>query len=393
MSDVLSPRRFWLLLLGTALFAPETSRSVPAGEIVESPWKKHVVHTGSMTQTAVAADFTGDGRVDVVSNSDGKARLFVAPDWREVILHDDPQHRCIHSEILDVDRDGDPDYVAARYNPGLIYWLERPDGDATTDEWTFRLVDDQVHGIHGLLVGDVDQDGNPDLIANSAQPKPPFPNSIAWFATPRELDAPHWPRRIAADGDAPGLSHYLGLGDVNGDGRPDVASAAKGGPQAEPGTGDWFAWWEAPEDPRDRGWKKHLVAADQPGATNIIPADVNADGQTDLVCSRGHGDGVLWFEGPDWEPHDMWTDLTGPHCLAVDDIDGDGDLDAATCAKDDMLAVWFENDGRGHFTSHVVGRNQAAYDIRTVDMDGDEDLDLLVAGQASQNVVWYENPQ
>ena len=45
------------------------------------------------------------------------------------------------------------------------------------------------------------------------------------------------------------MSHYFGFGDVNGDGRPDIALAAKGGPQAEPGTGEWFAWWEAPVDP------------------------------------------------------------------------------------------------------------------------------------------------
>ena len=73
------------------------------------------------------------------------------------------------------------------------------------------------------------------------------------------------------------------------------------------------------------------------------------------------------------------------------DLDADGDADAATCAKDDRLAVWFENNGQGDFTSHIVGRDQAAYDIRAVDMDRDGDLDLLIAGQESRNVVWYEN--
>jgi hypothetical protein len=181
------------------------------------------------------------------------------------------------------------------------------------------------------------------------------------------------------------------LGDVNGDGRVDAASAAKGGPTAQPGTGDWFAWWEAPADPTGV-WKKHLIAKNQLGATNILMADVDADGQTDFVASRGHGQGVLWFEGPDWKPHPIHATLAGPHCLAVADIDCDGDTDAATCAKDDCIATWFENDGRGNFTTHVIGTHQAAYDIRLVDMDGDRDLDVLIAGQASENVVWYENP-
>jgi hypothetical protein len=72
-------------------------------------------------------------------------------------------------------------------------------------------------------------------------------------------------------------------------------------------------------------------------------------------------------------------------------MDGDGDIDAATCGYGDRLAVWFENDGDGNFKTHVVAEDQAAYDIRSVDMDRDGDLDLLIAGQQSNNVVWYEN--
>ena len=74
-------------------------------------------------------------------------------------------------------------------------------------------------------------------------------------------------------------------------------------------------------------------------------------------------------------------------------MDDDGDIDAATCAFGDKLAVWFENDGKGEFKTHVIGREQEAYDIRAVDMDLDKDLDLVIAGRRSNNVVWYENPR
>ena len=128
--------------------------------------------------------------------------------------------------------------------------LEQPERPLV-DGWKFRLVDDQVQGIHGLLVGDVNGDKRPDLLANSAQPLAPFPNSLVWYEAPTKgrLDD-GWTRHVFAEGDAPGLSHYLGLGDVNGDGRADAASGAKGGPMAEPGEGDWFAWWEAPAETR-----------------------------------------------------------------------------------------------------------------------------------------------
>ena len=362
-------------------------------------WKKHVVHEGQHTATAVGGDFSGDGLPDVIANSGGKTRLFVAPDWKEVVLDAAPEHDCIHSESFDVDGDGDLDWIGARYNGsgrdgkfGLIFWLEQP-AQPLLQPWPLRLVDDRVNGIHGLLKGDIDGDGKFDLLANSGQPTGPFANSAAWFKVPPQpRTAERWDRFIFADKDAPGLSHYLGVGDVNGDGRPDISLAAKGGPQAEPGTGEWFAWWEAPADPR-RVWKKHLIAEKQPGATNIMPADVNGDGKVDFIATRGHDAGVVWFEAPHWKEHVIHATLKEPHSLVVIDMDGDGDLDAATCAYGDRLAMWFENDGRGNFKHHVVARDQAAYDIRALDMDRDGDLDLLIAGQLSQNVVWYENPR
>ena len=359
----------------------------------DAVWKKHTVFEGESCMTAVAADYTGDGIVDVIADTGrGVTRLFTGPDWKEVVLDDDHGGRYIHSETWDIDGDGDADYVGARYKPGLIMWYEQPD-NPLTEKWTRRLIDDQVHGIHGVIRGDVDNDGRTDLLATSAQPLDPFPNSLAWIAPPKDVRSSNpWKRTIFADRDAPGLTHYLGVGDINGDGRPDAATGAKGGPQDESGLGEWFAWWEAPKDATST-WEKHSLPGTHPGATNIHPADINGDGKTDLLASRGHGNGVIWFEAPSWDIHTIDAEIKEPHCLQVMDIDGDGDIDAATCAYGSKLCVWYENLGKGKFERHIVGEEQEAYDIRVVDMDRDGDNDLLVAGRGSNNVVWYANPQ
>ena len=136
-----------------------------------------------------------------------------------------------------------------------------------------------------------------------------------------------------------------------------------------------------------------MISDQEPGATNIHPADVNGDGLTDFVASRGHGRGVIWFEAPHWQRHDIDANIKEPHALVVTDLDADGDVDAATCAYGDKVAAWYQNDGSGKFKRYVVGTNQESYDIRAIDLDGDTDLDLLIAGRGSNNVVWYENPR
>jgi len=355
-------------------------------------WKKHVIHEGEHCNTAVAGDFTGDGRPDVISTSGGKSRLFIAPDWKVVVIDDNKENSFIHSEVFDVDRDGDLDYIGARYRPGLVAWFENPK-DSTKGPWKFRVADQEINGIHGLLKGDVDGDGQVDLLANSAQPVGAFPNSGAWLKVPKNpRKAKSWQRNIFARNDAPGLSHYLGIGDVNGDGRADIAMGAKGGPQDKSGMGEWFYWWEAPKDPT-KAFTRHKLPGKHPGATNIQQADVNGDGKVDFIASRGHGLGLIWFENPSWKIHDINTELEFPHCLQVIDMDGDGDIDAATCAYGSEIAAWFENDGKGKFKTHIVATGQQAYDIRAFDMDLDKDLDLLIAGRGSKNVVWYENPR
>lgn len=346
----------------------------------EAEWMRHVVAEDFRTNTAVAADFTGDGKVDIIANEGPSKRdvLFVAPDWKRILIG--TGGNAIHSAVLDMDGDGDPDYIAAEYSPGVLYWLERPK-NPRTEPWRRHVLSTELDGIHGLAVGDIDRDGKADLVANSAQPNGSYRESIAWFR------APDWKLQILASGDAPGLSHYPGIGDANGDGRPDVAIGAK--------VGNWFAWWEQPAGAR-KTWTRHLVAEKQEGATAIVPLDVNGDGTPDLLAARGHGKGLLWYEGPRWTPHDIDTTHQFPHSLAIGDVDRNGAPDAVACSavydKSPMRRLaWYQNNGKGVFRTHIVSEDQAAYDIRLADMDADGDLDILVAGQESRNVVWYEN--
>ena len=78
----------------------------------------------------------------------------------------------------------------------------------------------------------------------------------------------------------PGGSHYFDFGDINGDGRPDLALGAKGKPFDN---GNYFASFMHPRTLKP--WRKELLpnAGNQIGAT--VSADVNGDGKVDILAS------------------------------------------------------------------------------------------------------------
>ncbi|MGY8656458.1 MAG: FG-GAP repeat domain-containing protein [Verrucomicrobiia bacterium] len=368
----------------------------------DTTWKKHVLQPASETRgminTAVASDFDKDGHIDVLASFNGGVVLLPGPDWKtKIAVHQFPLRRlkqkpsggCIHSCLLDVDGDGDQDFIGSN---NTVFWLECPD-QPREQKWIYRTIDDEIKGTHCLITGDVDGDGVLDLIANSGRNEKAtkFPHSLTWLQAPKTVkSAAAWKRHVFADKTAPGGSHYAGFGDVNGDGRPDIAYGAKGGENFP--NGQWFAWWENPKDGK-LPWKKHVLSDKQPGASNIIPADLNGDGHIDYFATRGHDKGALWFKGPDFRPIVIDAEINGPHSLELVDLDRDGDIDAVTCGRHaDSIAAWYENDGSANFKRHVIGRDQGSYDTRTVDLDNDGDLDILIAGHVSNNLVWFENP-
>ncbi len=355
-----------------------------------SEWKKHVIAERGRTSTAVAADFDGDGDVDVISGFPGGVSLFLAPEWDEVILHRFANFKgsLIHSEVLDVDGDGDMDWAGSEpWNKP--FWMENP-GDGT-GAWAARIIDHDIRGIHCVLKADVDRDGKDDLIINNFGPDGPLGDSVAWFKIPKKpASADQWERHLFADKDARGGSHYFGFGDIDGDGWGEIAIGAKGGSFED---GNWYAYWKNPGKEKVGGpWEKVIIAEEQLAATNILPGDLNGDGVMDFLASRGHSAGVLWFEGPDWEVHEIDEQMKCPHSLVLFDFDEDGDLDGASCGYESKRVALYQNDGNGGFETLLIDENQESYDLRSVDMDGDGDQDLLNAGRASANVVWFENP-
>lgn len=116
--------------------------------------------------------------------------------------------------------------------------------------------------------------------------------------------------------------------------------------------------------------------------------DLDGDGHEDVALAGfgDYADGALsWFQiRPGEEP--IRRDLrigSGALDAVIDDVDADGDLDVLSLvAQGHQEMLWFENDGKGRFQSHLLWKERPILGYNSfqwTDFDGDGKKDLIVA--------------
>ena len=73
------------------------------------------------------------------------------------------------------------------------------------------------------------------------------------------------------------------------------------------------------------------------------------------------------------------------------DLDGDGDVDVVGNGRMDGRILWWENEGERGFTRHLIAERTWPMGTEAVDLDADGDIDVVVAVQGDHHIFWYEN--
>ena len=173
-----------------------------------------------------------------------------------------------------------------------------------------------------------------------------------------------------------------------------VLSAARGSGSHEDGGIDW---WENPGAlPNTAGeWTCHPVRAAFDDARSAFPADMDRDGDMDVVAVAHDTGEVCWWAndgaGGGWSEVVIADDFLLAYCVYPVDIDGDGDLDVAGVSTGaiqlpspppyDGRLIWWENQNEGlSWTEHPIDESLGGPDwLYAGDVDADGDMDLMVS--------------
>jgi len=92
-----------------------------------------------------------------------------------------------------------------------------------------------------------------------------------------------------------------------------------------------------------------------------------------------------------WTLSTLVSNAPGAHSVVVADLDGDGDTDIVAAAAAEIL--WLENGGDGAvWTRRVVSNVVAnALDVGVADVDGDSDVDVVSADFGSGVIYFHSN--
>ena len=140
---------------------------------------------------------------------------------------------------------------------------------------------------------------------------------------------------------------------------------------------------------------QNTVTTGAVGAESVFAADVDGDGDLDLLSASAYDNQIAWYENDgsqNFTAHTITTAASAATNVTAADVDGDGDLDVLSASLLDDKIAWYENDGSQNFTAHTISTAaMGAFSVTAADVDGDGDLDVLSASLFDNRIAWYEH--
>ncbi|MCH7745716.1 MAG: VCBS repeat-containing protein, partial [Chloroflexi bacterium] len=228
----------------------------------------------------------------------------------------------------DMDGDGDMDVLSASFLDDKIAWYENTSGDGSS--WSVHIITTDAGQAYSVYAADVDGDGDMDALSASIDE-----DRIAWYENTIG-DGSSWLLHIITNGAGDVRSVYAA--DVDGDGDVDALSASPG---------DNVVWYENTSGDGS-SWSSHIITNNTDFAISVYAVDVDGDGDIDVLSASIFDNKIAWYEntsgdGSSWLPHVITTNAVGAFSVYAADVDGDGDIDVLSASATDDTIAWYEN--------------------------------------------------
>lgn len=142
-------------------------------------------------------------------------------------------------------------------------------------------------------------------------------------------------------------------------------------------------------------WTEHVVAETFEDAFSVDAADLDGDGDMDVVCGSYIIENTLaWFENisiDQFIQHTLSDSDSIVSSVLVIDLDSDGDLEILSTASRDGRVILWRNHGNGVFIREDIGILPGATSLRAADLDNDGDFDIIACGSYTDRIDWWEN--
>ncbi|MFM9985432.1 MAG: T9SS type A sorting domain-containing protein [Flavobacteriales bacterium] len=334
-------------------------------------------------QKIVPGQYSPDGNMDLVSPSvNGYLFLFnqlfdekVDYAYDEIITGANIDFSTSFREVLsyDKDADGDDDLLCAIAN--YLFWFIN-DGDSFTQE----TVNSNVESSR-LWIGDLDQDGNHDILCHTGNMKRWEWNGASYASS--NMSSAIWPNFTVmdVDGDSDNDILYFGY-DINT--QETILSYMNNNNGVFSSVdilvlNDYFTSLQC------------NLGANPP----LLPTDVDADGDIDLVIGSEYEDYVALCRNEGnavFTPSILFEDVIDFRGMDVGDTDNDGDTDIVVGIGIDEDLMILSNDGNGTFAPVGIPFHASApQSIHIVDMDNDGDNDIAYSSPVDYRIGWMEN--
>ena len=302
--------------------------------------------------------------------------------WRRHTI-DDSSKGADGVRLGDVNRDGLADLTTAWEEGGQIRVYVNPGAKRVRDRWPAVTVG-QVKSPEDAVFADLDGDGALDVVSCcEGRNRTVFfhwaPKSPADYLRPKAWST----TAVAATRNAQSWMFALPL-QVDGRHGIDLILGAKG-------RGAQVGWLQAPANPRDMsGWTWHPLY-EAGWIMSIEPADLDRDGDTDVLLSdrKGKNRGILWLEnpGPDatranqlWRRHRVGGSDCEVMFLTYDDLDGDGREEIVAATRNGRILQFRRAAQAGSgWRETSIGNpygvpHGKAVRVADIDLDGTPDL-------------------